>query len=55
VIFAGDLAGTEHAYSLSTGTQVFTFTAGATIFSSSAIVGGVVFFGSLDGNVYALG
>lgn len=55
VIFAGDLAGTEHAYSLATGTQVFTFNAGTTIFSSSAIVRGMVFFGLLDGNVHALG
>jgi eukaryotic-like serine/threonine-protein kinase len=55
VIFAGDLAGTEHAYSLATGTQVFAYKAAATIFASSAIVNGMVFFAGLDGYVYALG
>jgi outer membrane protein assembly factor BamB len=55
VIVAGDLAGTEHAYSLATGSQVFAINVGKPIFSSSAIVGGMVFFASLDGNVYALG
>lgn len=55
VILAGDLAGTEHAYALATGAEVFKFKASATIFSSSAIANGMVFFGSLDGSVYALG
>jgi len=55
VILVGDLAGTEHGYALTTGAQVFTFKAAATIFSSSAIADGMVFFASLDGNVYALG
>src|SRR5579864_2396641 len=55
VIFAGDLAGTEHAYSLATGTQVFAYKAAATIFASAAIVNGRVFFAALDGDVYALG
>ena len=55
VIFAGDLAGTEHAYSLATGTQVFAYKAAATIFASSSIVNGMVFFAGLDGYVYALG
>lgn len=55
VILAGDLAGTEHGYSLATGAQVFTFTAAKSIFSSSAVADGMVFFASLDGNVYALG
>jgi outer membrane protein assembly factor BamB len=55
VIVAGDIGGTERAYSLATGSQVFAFTAAKSIFSSSAIVGGRVFFASLDGDVYALG
>jgi len=55
VIVAGDLGGVERAYSLATGNQVFSFTVGKPIFSSSAIVGSRVFFASLDGNVYALG
>jgi outer membrane protein assembly factor BamB len=55
VIVAGDIGGTERAYSLATGSQVFAFTAAKSIFSSSAIVDGMVFFASLDGDVYALG
>jgi outer membrane protein assembly factor BamB len=55
VILAGDLAGTEHAYSLATGAQLFTFNAAKPIFSSSAVGNGMVFFASLDGDVYALG
>ncbi len=55
VILVGDLAATEHAYALATGAQLFTFKAAATIFSSSAVADGMVFFASLDGDVYALG
>jgi eukaryotic-like serine/threonine-protein kinase len=55
VILAGDLAGTEHAYALATGAQLFTVKAAGPIFSSSAVANGMVFFASLDGNVYALG
>jgi hypothetical protein len=32
--------------------QVFTFKAAATIFSSSAVANGIVFFASVDGTVY---
>jgi outer membrane protein assembly factor BamB len=55
VIVAGDIGGTERAYSLATGNQVFSFNATKSIFSSSAIADGMVFFASLDGYVYALG
>jgi len=55
VILAGDIGGTERAYSLATGNQVFTFNAAQSIFSSSAIADGMVFFASLDGYVYSLG
>lgn len=55
VIFAGDLAGTEHPYSLATGAQVSTFKAAKSVYSSSAATNGVVFFAWFDGTVDALG
>lgn len=55
VVFAGDLGGTEHAYSLATGAALFSFTAGPAIFSSTAVHGNRIFFGSVNGDEYALG
>jgi outer membrane protein assembly factor BamB len=40
---------------LLTASSVFSFTAGGAIFSSAAVSSGMVFFGSADGNLYALG
>lgn len=56
VAFEGDLAGVEHAYRLTDGVEVFSFTTGAGgISSSAAESAGRVLFGTSDGNLYALG
>ncbi len=55
VIFAGDAAGVEHAYRVSDGTQLLRVAAGGAVFSSAAVAFGSVFFGSGDGDLYALG
>ena len=55
VVFAGDEAGTEHAYSLSTGASLFSYQASSSIVSSTAVASSMIFFGGLDGNEYALG
>ena len=55
VIFAGDTAGTEHAYALSTGAPLFSYPAPPSIVSSTAVASGMIFFGGVDGNEYALG
>jgi outer membrane protein assembly factor BamB len=55
VIFAGDTAGIEHAYSLATGAPLFSYAAPPAIVSSTAVASGMIFFGGMDGNEYALG
>lgn len=55
VVFAGDEGGTEHAFSLASGTPLLSAAGGFYIASSTAISGGRVFFGGVDGYVYAYG
>jgi outer membrane protein assembly factor BamB len=55
VIFAGDEGGIEHAFSLSSGAPLLSAAGGFSIASSTAISGGRVFFGGVDGYVYAYG
>lgn len=55
VVFAGDLAGVEHAYALATGLQVFSYQTSTAIISSTAIAANEIFFGGMDGYEYALG
>ena len=55
VVFAGDEAGMEHGYSLATGASVFSYQAGGTIISSTAVSSNMIFFGAVDGDEYGLG
>jgi outer membrane protein assembly factor BamB len=55
VVLAGDTAGTEHAYSLATGMPLFSYHGPPSIVSSTAVQSGMIFFGGIDGDEYALG
>ncbi len=55
VVLAGDTAGTEHAYSLASGAPLFSYHGPPSIVSSTAVAGGMIFFGGIDGSEYALG
>jgi hypothetical protein len=58
VILVGNLDGTEYAYALNGANgqaPLFMYQTGSTIVSSSAVSGGMVFFGALTGDLYALG
>jgi len=49
------LANKTYALKLQTGDFMWSFQTGGNIYSSPAIVDGVAYFGSYDGNLYAVG
>ena len=52
--FIGSNDGNRYALNANTGDELWSYTTGGSIFSSPAVVNGVVYFGSHDHNVYAL-
>jgi outer membrane protein assembly factor BamB len=55
VILMGDAANVEHAYRLTDGSPLFSYTTGGPIYSSTAVAISTILFGSNDGYLYALG
>jgi outer membrane protein assembly factor BamB len=53
-VFVGDQLGRLHVLDKTTGVEKWSYRAGGPIFSSAAIAGGAVLFGSDDGAVYAV-
>jgi outer membrane protein assembly factor BamB len=55
VLLVGDIAGNVHAFRLSDGASLFTYSTGALIFASAAVSTGQFFISSSNGLVYAFG
>ena len=55
VIFVGDLAGIVHAYRLSDGASLFSWSTGSLIFASAAVSDGQFYISSSNGYIYAFG
>ena len=55
VLFCGDLAGIVHAFKLTDGSSLFSFTTGGLIFASPGVSTGQMFISSSDGFLYAFG
>jgi len=51
----GSLDNNVYAINAINGVKIWNYTTGSFIFSSPAVVNGVLYIGSLDNNVYALG
>lgn len=52
---AGDTGGNIYVFNASTGATIWSYPVRNDVHSSAAIVDGVVYFGSDDGNFYAIG
>ena len=55
VLFAGDIQGGVHAFSLATGASLFQYSTGSLIFFSAAVSNGQIYISSSNGNLYTFG
>jgi len=54
-VYVGSYDNNTYALNATTGAKLWSFTTGSGVFSSPAVVNGVVYVGSVDGSVYAIG
>jgi len=55
VVYVASIGDTIYAFNASTGQQLWSATTGGSIYSSPAVVNGIVYVGSDDGSLYAFG